>query len=529
MPVDVDISLVRSPISTFEGVEVVCTLRNTGAAPLLIPGSNDLTGALTFEVRDRAGAIVRRLSGLSRQRMMSSSRVKLDPDLEVLGPGAAWSFTLDLATYHYGFPAGDFEVEAVYTFEPAGVSARSPRRPLTVTAAPLAGVYAARDNPVIDGTALLFRTSFGATYLRQHTHRTPLAAWYSAPAVDVRPRGDVFFATAAFFRTDTFAWFSDRWVLRTEPGVIEARLFRDGKPTGERRRAPLPERGTLLRSAGRTDSEELILFFQSNGLLEAYRLGVSSLDKVFAHALPRGAGEVAVRVGEDRIHCVVPARGVLYQELALDGRLLAERRLFAGRRAPWSAEYDPVDRLVKAIFWDAPFGRTVRLAVARIEEADEDEDADEDEETVDEAPAEAEAEDEPAGEDAEDAAPTPAQAAEAEEGPPATRGTGEVRGGVAWREMTLPLRGAITELAFDRSRRGIFHLLVATTRGRLYHFADDRGPKLVASGEERFFPVVIAPSEVFLGCHEARRGYRFLKLQQHGGGPKIVDFEVGPW
>ena len=78
---------------------------------------------------------------------------------------------------------------------------------------------------------------------------------------------------------------------------------------------------------------------------------------------------------------------------------------------------------------------------------------------------------------------------------------------------------------FDHDSKGRFHLLVATSAGRLYYFCQQRGPALIASGEERFFPVVIARARVYLGCYRSDHGYRFLEFDRYKWGSKIVDYE----
>lgn len=56
-----------------------------------------------------------------------------------------------------------------------------------------------------------------------------------------------------------------------------------------------------------------------------------------------------------------------------------------------------------------------------------------------------------------------------------------------------PFRAPVHELAFDCDRSARFHLLTATKDHRLYYSSENRGPLLVAEGEETFYPVVVAP------------------------------------
>ena len=62
---------------------------------------------------------------------------------------------MDLSSFHYPIPAGDYLVNAVYAYEPAGVKLDSGFQELRVASDPAVAVEAWRDNPVLDGLALL--------------------------------------------------------------------------------------------------------------------------------------------------------------------------------------------------------------------------------------------------------------------------------------------------------------------------------------------------------------------------------------
>src|SRR5690242_20139110 len=111
MNLALDISVRPHGASTLGSLEVAVRLENRGAAALVLPGPQDQTAALTLTLLDRAGRPVQRMNGFSSQAMMSGARVDPRPDLAPLGPGEAWSWTLDLASYQYAPPAGDFELE----------------------------------------------------------------------------------------------------------------------------------------------------------------------------------------------------------------------------------------------------------------------------------------------------------------------------------------------------------------------------------------------------------------------------------
>jgi hypothetical protein len=467
MNLALDISVNPHGATTLGSLEVTVRLENRGLAALVLPGPQDQTAVLTLTLVDPAGHPVQRMNGFSSQAMMSGARLDTRPDLASLGPGEAWSWTLDLASYQYAPPAGDFELEATYEPPSDADAITSPRCPVHIAGPAITRLTALRDNPVLDGLTLLFETKEGAQYLRLHGAGCPLAAWYSVRLDE--PGAPAFFSTASFFQTDSFDPFFHRWVIWERDGRVEASLHVSGLPTGERRSALLPTRGRLLRSAFHTASGEVFLSFQSAGCLDVYRLERGALAWVFAHALPVGVGrDVEVRADDDGIHLLVPFRGLLHDRLDFTGRPIRRERVFRSRLQPHAIELDPVGRVIKAIFRDGPLGRTVQIGAADL-------------------------------------------------------GAGEA----ALHERVLPLRGRIEELAFDRDPGGELHLLVSTSRKRLYYLRGDRAPRLIAAGEEHFLPRVVAVGQIYLGCHRRSFGYRFLHLGRRGG--RVVDYALGPW
>lgn len=89
----------------------------------------------------------------------------------------------------------------------------------------------------------------------------------------------------------------------------------------------------------------------------------------------------------------------------------------------------------------------------------------------------------------------------------------------------LPVDGTLREMCFDRDPDGRFHLLVSTSRRKLYYFRNGQGPTLIASGEDRFLPIVHAPAGVYLGCYQSAFGYRFLHFQRAVHGSRIATFD----
>lgn len=469
MSVELQVALSAHEISVLDTVEARVRVRNTGPLLLAVPGMNDRTPALSFEVVDRAtGDVVRRVNGFSHQALLTRARIDPANDLEVLPAGQALDFTLDLAQFHQTLAAGDYEVRATYEHPPAGASATAPSIPLRVVDCPVAHAAALRDDPVLDGLGLLLQDDRGNAWVRLHNHQRPLAAWYNRRLELPAGSTGAFLASSGFFQTESFDPFFDSWVVFEHGAYVVARRLRWGGPTGEQRAALLPGRGRLLRSAYRDRSGGLFVFFQSNGLLEGYRLDASALVKVLEHRLPGGAFDACVRADEHTVHIVYPHRGIVHAKVGLGGQPTTEDRIHRTGLTPVSWIYEPAARRVKAAFLDSPSGRIAELVVA-------------------------------------DAS------------------------GVHVERRDLCVRGRITELAFDRGRQGVTHVLFATSRGRLYLTVGDRAPARVASGQARYFPHVIADAPAYLGFAQAGSGYRFRAYTLRQRQPRLIDYEMAAW
>src|SRR5262249_22737012 len=160
----------------------------------------------TLDLLDDRGHLLRRMSGLTSQAMLSRARLDPRPDLDILPPSGTWTWDIDLASYHYNLPAGDLQIEAHYTYPPKGIDVRADRVPVRIAAQHLDVLTADRDNPVLDAITLLLLAEDPpgrALYLRQLNHPRPLAAWYSERIADGGPGRRYFLASANFFRTDS--------------------------------------------------------------------------------------------------------------------------------------------------------------------------------------------------------------------------------------------------------------------------------------------------------------------------------------
>ncbi|MFO0587367.1 MAG: hypothetical protein U0441_07505 [Polyangiaceae bacterium] len=470
MPVEIAIALSAPEIPVLGTLEIRVLVRNTGALPIELPGPDDRTDALTIDVTDRAtGALVRRMNGLTFQRMLSRARASSRHDLAAVPGGGTLDFTLDLAQYHQPLTAGDYEVRATLVHPPAEVDAASAKVPVRVTDLGVTGVSLTRDNPVLDGATILAEGADGSVWGRLHNVDRPLAAWWNR-RLELPPgtRG-AFTAAAGFFQTDSFGPFFETWVLFQHGSHVVARCFAWGKPTGEQRAAPLPARGRLVRSAVRTATRDLYVFFWSDGLLEGYRLDAQSLTKVMEAPLPRGlAGEPCVRADEDFLHIVYPYGGLVHAQVGLRGQASTSDRVHKTGLLPVWWLYEPPLRRLRAVFADSRWGRTVELFTSD------------------------------------------------------GNGTSATR-------MVLPTRGHVTEIDFERSQQGTESVLYSTSRKRLYLMVGSRGPMEMASGQERYFPFVKAGAPLYIGYARPSEGHRFHAISLRPRWPRIIDYETEAW
>ena len=469
---------VNNPnVNTLECLKVGLDLYNEGETAYRLPGPYDLSGALTFEVYRMDGTLLRQMSGLTRQKMMSKARVDPTQTFEDLPAGGRWRWDINLASYYYPLPSGEFEIGAVYTHEESGINIRSNRIPIRVSSAQLSDIAVLRDAPVLDGVTLLLRgktNNTPVTILRQHNAQRPLSAWYSEqlestngaahPAAKIiwGGPGRPFFAAARFFKTTSFEPTFCKWIISSDETQLYAQCFRRGQPDQEIITVPLPAGRKLLSSAYYDEQDHLTVFFQMHtGTIEAYDLANEGLIFRFAHDVPATPIPPAIRADCDFIHIVIPWRGVLYHRLLLNGICEEKVQVFSSRMMPYSCDINPALRVAKVLFYDGPHGRSLDLIIV---------------------------------------------------GPEPRR----------IKRMTidnLQVRGELREMSFDCDPDGRLHLMVSTSRQRLYYFRSWDRPVLVASGQERFFPVVHAPSGVYLGCYQTDFGYRFLHFQRtvHGG------------
>jgi hypothetical protein len=471
MPLKLTIRVLNPALSTFDSLKIEVQLESTDTFSWTIPSPDDQTSALTIEVSDTAGKPLRRMNGITSQVMATGGRIDPTPSLHRLGPRETWQWTIDLSSFHYPLPEGEWWVEAVYRYPPEDLLLRSNEVKIRVSAPRLAGLQTVLDNPVLERLDVLFHAEEDRApqyYVRQYGPGLPLACWFSERVSANGLLSDPFFASSNFMETSTFQAAARRWLLWREGSQLRALPLESGRPAGPARAAVLPEGRSLVRSAIQTREDELlVLMFNPAGDVECWRLQDGRLDRTFSHR-PAGSpgARIAVRADAEFLHILVPRGGLVHERLRLSGEFVDRHRLLRTRLKPYSCEFDPANGIAKGVFWDGPHGRSVHLVKAYLR-------------------------------------------------------TGDVRDCLL---PLIPLRAQIREISFDYDR-GRFHLLVSAGR-RLYYFRDGSGPWLIAEGEDSFYPLVLAPDSVYLGCYRKPFGYRFLHFRRGRHVPFIVNYEA---
>ena len=475
MSLKLELGVENAALSTHESVRLVCRLRNEGTGQLEIPGPYDRSGAFKIRLLDPVESPIREMDRRTRQVVMSTARVDASLQLQRLDPGQEWEWYMDLSSFGYPFPPGQFLLEATYQYPPSALSLRAGPQPLVVSGDPVQRVTALRDNPILDGVALLFEV-YGQSgpeyYLRLHNYSRPFGAWFSGRVFAGHRPAVPFVASTNFYQTASTDPFFEKWVLGVIDEVLVARLYSRGRFTGQVRSARLPEGSTVVRSAFRDAAGNLFVFLWSaEGQLECHRLDGASMRKEFEHKLlvPPGT-PLSIGADEESIHIAMPWRGVLYERLTHRGRRLEQLHLVRSRLTPLSISYEPGAKRIKAILRDGVHGKSFHFAAIDFKK-----------DVLSECYIE-----------------------------------------------RLPIRDDVHEIAFDQDKKGRYHVLFSTSAGRLYYYADSRTPLLVADTEVNYFPVVASPLQVYLGYNRRECGYRFVQYQKRRRGRKFVELETRP-
>lgn len=455
MAVSLEIRAISQSLTTLDGLRVVVTARNDTQGAVLLPDESDRSAALTIcsQSGDRE---VRRANGLTHQDMMTTARRDERTSMEPLAPGAERTWSFDLIRYQYPLPAGQFSVYAECSLEDGSV-VRSNAVTVDVDAVQPEKAALVRDNPILDGTALLLglaRAGAKEWRVRLYNTRRPLAPWFCA-AVALPESAEPLLATAAFFRTDTFDHFFDRWVVARELREVVALRLLNGEPTGEQRRAQLPANAARLLGAIVRPEQELLIFVETQQAeIECHAFGASRLDLRFRVPAPVGSKVPPVVVGfEDRVAIAAAAGGIDRLDVDYQGAVLLRERLFNTDLEVFDLRFDPVDDCIKAGFWDGRHGEHLQLV--------------------------------------------------------AVRGT---QPRVFYREREADLRDLL-ELGWDVDAEGQFHVVPVASSG-LYYWSSDARPELVLEPAGERKPLVIAQDRTFIAFADAERGYNFYEYRR---------------
>jgi hypothetical protein len=474
MNLRLDIQLENPELTTLEGLQLEFQLENTGSEPLSIPGSNDRSSAIGVEIFTVDGALFRRFNGLTHQSMMSASPPNDLFEIEELEGGESWHWDVDLATYHYALAEGEYEIRATFNYVPLAMKLTSPRYSFRVLPAPIVEVHDIRDNPIVDALTMLYQSPIDGHlvhFLRLYNPTRPLACWYSQRVLTRANVDQVFCAQASSYQDETFDEAERRWVVWLEGREVLAQAFDEGiAEDGNFGRGTLPKDRELLRTAHYDREDRLFVFMlDKDGILECHQLGKGGLKEVFVYWLPPGLDAAPViGVDEEFVHVIYSQGGLTHVRLDHQGLMLSIRQLFQTRLPLYSCRYDGAEDSVKAIFWDTPAGKTVEVAVASLNEPELS----------------------------------------------------------TYRFEQIRLRGELEELAFDRGTDDAFHLLVATSKGKLYYFQEGDGPWLVDQIDGKAFPRVVAAQQTYLGYYRNERGYRFVMFDPYSEEGRIVKFEA---
>ena len=453
MALELTLSLQSPVISTLDAPKVQVRMNNRDGSSRQVPSLGDMSGSIAIEVLHNS-RLVRHFSGLTHQMMMLGGRVADVPELEPLAAGSQRTWDYDLASYHYTLAAGHYQLRAVYTDPVTAEQLYSEPQRLEVRVLEVKDLLGQRDNPVLDGVALLMHVAHlgGPAYvLRQHNTGKPLAAWYSELIQLDHCSNDVFLARPNFFTTDSFDPFFRRWLIWQESDNVYAQAWHWGKRSETLYSAVLPKK-RLLRSAIITEDDSLWLFSLSeNGDFVAMEWIDGRLKQRFSLNVPSPeSADIAIQGDCDYIHVAIPVKGVYYLRLGYDGKVYNRNLVMRSSQPVYNVAFDPVGKLLKAAFLNEA-SQELTLAAIRPETSQR------------------------------------------------SRSVFKLDA----------LSGNFVELGWDYNpETSRFHLLVSDAGGTLFYYQHNAPAKFIHQGKGPFFPLVIAQSQTFLGYYRPQTGYR---------------------
>lgn len=471
MPFDLQLATTTRDITTFDSPKLQLTLSHDDDKTLMVPKPSRDGGALTILFRDAAGDPVRRVSSLLSQQLFQAGRVDETLVLEPLGPGGSLTWTVNLAEYMWPLAAGEYTATAYLACPAETAPVESSPLTLRVRPAKLTDLASDRDNPILDRLDLLLTTKGDGApraWLRQFNPSRPLGAWYNEPVPMLPGATNPFCAAAAYRQTESFEPTMRRWIVWQNGEQLQAAQLSEGKPTGIGRRGKAPAGRQLLRQAFyNADNQLYVLFWNPAGRLECCELTESAVAPVAAFPLPvQDPSQLVVRCLDEVLHIAGPHEGLTCWTASLKGKILSTRLIHRSPHAAQAITVQPEFGRFTAIFHEPGDPPTIEMIVMDPRYR-----------------------------------PEPF---------------------VARRE--LPMAGPFPELAMDGDRNGRFHLLVTTAGRQLYYCGPNLEPLLLASGEERYFPRVLCPGQVFLGFYEHEAGYRFRQFSTSATPPAFLEY-----
>lgn len=471
MPFNLQLATTSRDITTFDSPKLQLTLSHDDDKTLMVPKPSRDGGALTILFRDAAGDPVRRVSSLLRQQLFNDSRVDPTLILEPLAPGGSLTWTVNLAKYMWPLPAGEYTAIASIACPGETNPVLSSALKLRVQPIALSDLDEDRDNPILDRFDLLLTAATNGhsrTWLRQFNPDRPLGAWYNEAVPTLPGATNLFCAAAAFRQTESFEPTMRRWILWQNGPQLQAALLSEGKPTGIGRRGQIPPGRQLLRQAFYTAANQVyVLFWNPSGRLECCELTDSAVVPIAAVPLPvKDADQLVVRCLDEVLHIAGPHEGLTYWTASLKGKILSTTLVHASTLPLHAVTLQPEFGRLTAIFSEPSDPPTIEMVHLDPRFA-----------------------------------PQPF---------------------ISRRE--LPIAGPFPELAMDADRNGRFHLLITTADRQLYYCGPNLEPLLLASGEERYFPHVLCPGQVYLGFYEHAAGYRFRQFATSANPPAFLEY-----
>jgi len=457
---------------TFDSVKCTVTLTNESKKALELPSLDDVSNALSFEIYDDKGTLLRRDSALTQQRLNRRGPGSVSSQLITIKPWHMVSHHVDLACMHLPPACGSFQVLARFDVPASAIDLRSEKCAVEIRDAGLDDLTVIRDNPILDALTLLFRNDEepqSRYFLRLHGRRRPLAARYTGQILADREVKDVYCATQSAAQSASFDGFYHRWVIWREGRKLHAQAFERGEAIAETSKcAEIPRGATMLPSAYCEGDHRLFVFgYDEYGAFRSYQFGEEELVPALIYHLPsNNEGPPTIGVDGSHIHILTAKRGLTYVKLDHRGAMVKIKKLFKSRLKLHSCRYSAEESCFKAIMWSGGKAKDLQFHVIYPD-----------------------------------------------------------RGEHKCSEIAaLNIRGEIREVAFDCDSRGRFHYLVSTSKKQLLYFRDGRGPLSLAKGEEKYFPYMVASDQPYLGFYRRQLGYRFLQFDDTRQRPRIIDF-----